>query len=639
MRTLTKEEIKKCLNEYQSIKHYGLKSGIEPLDQILRMDKKNLAVLTAKPNQGKSTFINYYCYRMAVNNKWKTLYFNFETENGRFINDLVKLYGDVEQVIEYCHIVNIKDITSLTDVFETIRESKRTNNIDMCVIDPFMRLNGWLSDVNTYNIGKVLTDLQQIAINEDILLLIAAHPTKIKEGMDINPNDIMGSTYFYTVSDFIFSLNITDRENMFTEIKTLKIRNNLDMGICGASCMLQFDPFTKRFEEVKEDVFDEPFGREEIAKQVMQEMTANKASQQLNNIESEELQAEEEIKAPEPQESEIEPIDVDNIKVSVYKTCNNKATKEIIRIKDAVKLGYEQKEIIDELRRVCDEKIEGWEIKKRELKQKLKCFTPSKNGYARQLRNDDEYNNIISFDIDEKDNLNLTIEQIKEKLISDKYTLYCGVSASGKGVYGFFVGNGNVKDYKAQFDAMIEHFEEIGIKADTSCSDVARLRFVSYDNRDYWNIHAVPFLMKSETTHINHQHQKSNDNLCANKERNKLENEERKWFDDALKEIERDNLKLSKNHEQSNAIGLEIAYYYGEDGINKYLTIRKQRKESYDENKSIAKYLNICKWLETHNYERHGKLQTLRHFYYIAKDEQINRLNSMISCGTFGKSN
>lgn len=636
MKTLSKEEIKKCFNDYRSTKHFGVKSGIEPFDQILRMDKKSLAVLTAKPNQGKSTFINYYCYRMAVNNKWKTLYFNFETENGRFINDLVKLYGDVEQVIEYCHIVNIKDITSLTDVFETIRESKRTNNIDMCVIDPFMRLNGWLSDVNTYNIGKVLTDLQQIAINEDILLLIAAHPTKIKEGMDINPNDIMGSTYFYTVSDFIFSLNITDRENMFTEIKTLKIRNNLDMGICGASCMLQFDPNTKRYEDVQGDIFNEPFGKEEIAKQIIQEMTANKTPQQPNDKEDEILQAAKEIKAPEPQESEIEPIDIESIKVAVFKSRSNKAAKQIISIKDAVKLGEQQKDVINQLRQVCEEKQDGWEIVKRELKQKLRCFTPSKNGYGRQLRNDDEYNNIISFDIDEKEN-EKPIEEIRNILISDKYTLYCGVSASGRGLYGFYVGNGNVNDYKAQFDAMVEYLRRLGIKADTSCSDVTRLRFASYDNRDYWNIHAVPFLMKSETTHTNHQHNKSNDNLCANRERNKLENEERKWFDDALKEIERDNLILTKNHNESNTIGLEIAYYYGEDGLDKYLTIRKQRKENYDKSKSISKYLNICKWLETHSYERKGKLQTLRHFYYIARDERINILNSMISCGTFGQ--
>lgn len=638
MRTLTKEEIKNCLGEYQSTKHYGLKIGIRPLDQILRMDKKSLAVLTAKPNQGKSTFINFYCYQMAINNKWKTLYFNFETDNGRFISDLVKLYGDVEQVIEYCHIVNIKDITSLTDVFEAIMESKRTNNIDMCVIDPFMRLNGWLSDVNTYNIGKVLTDLQQIAINEDILLLIAAHPTKIKEGMDINPNDIMGSTYFYTVSDFIFSMNITDRENMFTEIRTLKIRNNLDMGICGASCLLQFDPFTKRYEEVKEDVFDEPFRKEGIEKKVMQEMTANKASQQPNGKEDAQQQAEEEIMTPEPKESEIEPIDIDNIKVSVYKTCNNKAAKEIISIKDAVKLGYEQIEVIDELRRVCEEKIYGWEIEKRELKQKLRCFTPSKNGYARQLRNNNEYNNIISFDIDEKENDKPT-EEIRNILINDKYTLYCGVSASGRGLYGFYVGNGEVNDYKAQFDAMVEYLRGLGIKADASCSDVTRLRFASYDNRDYWNLHAKPFLMKSETTHNNHQMTISNDNLKVPQERNKLEDEERKWFDEVLKEAENEHLILTKNHEESNAIGSEIAYYYGEDGLDKYLTIRKQRKESYDESKSMAKYLNICKWIDTQNYERKGKLQTLRHFYNIARNERIDRLNSMITCGTFGKSN
>lgn len=321
----------------------------------------------------------------------------------------------------------------------------------------------------------------------------------------------------------------------------------------------------------------------------------------------------------------------------MYKSCNHRAAKEIISIKDAVKLGEQQKDVINQLRQVCDEKIDGWEIKKRELKQKLRCFTPSKNGYARQLRNDGEYNNIISFDIDEKDNPNLTIEQIKEKLISDNYTLYCGLSASGRGLYGFYIGNGNVNDYKTQFDAMVEHLEEMGINADISCSDITRLRFASYDNRDYWNINAKPFLMKSETTHTNHQNNKSNDNLCANKERNKLENEERKWFDDALKEIERDNLILTTNHEESNAIGLEIAYYFDEDGIDKYLTIRKQRKESYDENKSIAKYLNICKWIDTHSYERQGKLQTLRHFYNIARNDRIDRLNSMITCGTFGK--
>ena len=117
---LSKEQIKREFEDYKKSNRYGLKSGISGLDDIIRMDTKNLCVVTAKPNQGKSTFLNFYAYKMALNNGWKTLYFNYETSNGRFISDLVKLYGSINDAIDHCIIADITSIKSLEDILGKI---------------------------------------------------------------------------------------------------------------------------------------------------------------------------------------------------------------------------------------------------------------------------------------------------------------------------------------------------------------------------------------------------------------------------------------------------------------------------------------------------------------------------------------
>lgn len=637
MKTLTANEMIQYFNEYQTKKHQGLRCGIDSLDNIIRMDKKNFAVLTAKPNQGKSTFINFYCYRMAKNNNWRTLYFNFETSNGRFINDLVNLYGNIEDVIRYCNIVDVNNITNLNDLYNTIKEVNEIKNIDMVVIDPFMRLNGWLQDINTYTIGKVLTDLQQLAINEDVLMLVIAHPTKVKEGVDINPNDIMGSTYFYTVSDFIFSLEITDRENMITQIKTLKIRNNFDMGLCCASCYLQFDPITKQYEETDINDIDVPFD-EETAKNVMKEIlnrnNANRAVSEPFNNDTDKLQANGVKTAQNEKETQIQTskvvINPNEIMVGVFKNCNCKVPQKFVSLKESTLIGLEQKEIINNIRTITEQKKDGWEIKKRELKQSLKCYLPSIKSRNRRVEEDTQYNNLICFDIDEKDNTK-PLEEIKDIICNDKYTLYCGLSASGKGLFGYFVGNGDINDYKSQFEAMKTYLRDKGIIIDDSASDITRLRFSSYDENDYWNLEPLQFESCANT----HNHQ--NNNLEVPKERNKLFEDEKKWFNHAIKEIENEHLILTKNHEETNAIGLEIAYYFGLDGLDYYLTIRKQRASNYIETNSINKYYNICSWLDSNNYMRGGRMQTIRHFYYRAIENQRNEALEKYVCGTFAK--
>lgn len=628
---LSKEQIINEFENYKKENHYGLKSGIAGFDDIIRMDKKSLCVVTAKPNQGKSTFLNYYCFMMAKQNGWKTLYFNFEASNGRFISDLVKLYGSLDAVVKYCYIINTNSINSLQDIYNSIRQAKEQYNIDCVVIDPFMRLNSYIQDINTYAIGSILITLQQEAINEDVLLIVVAHPTKMKDDEEVHANAILGSTFFYSVADFIFTLKIVDSDKMITEVKTLKIRNNLDQGIVSAKCLLQFDAISKKYTQVNDDVIeDEPFCNK-IAKQIMREQIENKSPQQRYTDIDEQYTIEEKKTQQSENKQQIQPINLNDIKVAVFKNCNTKVANKIMSLKEATKLGNKQREIIDELRKICEEKKDGWQEKKRELKLKLQCFTPSKCGYNRKFRDDIEYNNIISFDIDEQDNT-LPMSEILRKLINDKYTLYCGLSASGKGLYGFYIGNGNINDYTAQFNAMVKHLKQIGINADTSCGDVTRLRFCSYNKDEYWNVCAEPFLLKEQN------HTPSQSNIKSNlehKQRIKLDEKEKEWFNEIMNEIIDTKLSITNNHEESRAIALELSYYFGMDGLIYYLVIRKQR-EGYNEQISTEKYLNVCNWVNEHEHEfkREGRMQTIRHFYNQAI-EKDNELKSCININNF----
>lgn len=628
---LSKEQIINEFENYKKENHYGLKSGIAGFDDIIRMDKKSLCVVTAKPNQGKSTFLNFYCFMMAKQNGWKTLYFNFEASNGRFISDLVKLYGSLDAVVKYCYIINSNSINSLQDIYNSIRQAKEQYNINCVVIDPFMRLNSYIQDINTYAIGSILTTLQQEAINEDVLLIVVAHPTKMKDDEEVHANAILGSTFFYSVADFIFTLKIVDSDKMITEVKTLKIRNNLDQGIVSAKCLLQFDAISKKYTQVNDDVIeDEPFCNQ-IAKQIMREQIENKSPQQRYTDIDEQYTIEEKKTQQSENKQQIQSINLNGIKVAVFKNCNTKVANKIMSLKEATKLGNKQREIIDELRKICEEKEDGWQEKKRQLKLQLQCFTPSKCGYNRKFRDDIEYNNIISFDIDEQDNT-LPMSEILRKLINDKYTLYCGLSASGKGLYGFYIGNGNINDYTAQFNAMVKHLKQIGINADTSCGDVTRLRFCSYDKDEYWNVCAEPFLLKEQN------HTPSQSNIKSNlehKQRIKLDEKEKEWFNEIMNEIIDTKLSITNNHEESRAIALELSYYFGMDGLIYYLLIRKQR-EGYNEQISTEKYLNVCNWVNEHEHEfkREGRMQTIRHFYNQAI-EKDNELKSCININNF----
>lgn len=94
------------------------------------------------------------------------------------------------------------------------------------------------------------------------------------------------------------------------------------------------------------------------------------------------------------------------------------------------------------------------------------------------------------------------MEVLKARLAKLPYIMYCGLSASGKGVF-CIIQYDDFGKHKLYFNALQQEFKEMGIIIDSSCSDICRLRFYSYDKHPYVNWNAEVYthtLEKSNTT-------------------------------------------------------------------------------------------------------------------------------------------
>lgn len=127
------------------------------------------------------------------------------------------------------------------------------------------------------------------------------------------------------------------------------------------------------------------------------------------------------------------------------------------------------------------------ESERKTLKEKLPAITVSCISDKRGTNNVLEYTGLICIDIDGKDNPQVTNpETFKRQLSGNEHIMYCGLSASGTGVF-CIIPIENPAMHKQHFYALERDFKEVGIVVDSSCSDVCRLRFYSYDDKPYIN--------------------------------------------------------------------------------------------------------------------------------------------------------
>lgn len=475
------DEITEVLLKYNTTDHNGYKCGLKGLDDIMRIDKGTLAICVARPGSGKTTFLNYYSYLMAQNNGWKTLYIPFEGATGKQIKDLYGYYGDLEEVAKYSVILDEPQFENIEDLYNTIKEAKEARGIDMAIIDPFTNLTPLLPEYNTNIIGGVLSNFTQLAKTLDICVLVVAHPTKMKKEDEIDAYSICGSANFFNMADYIFSVEVTDRERFISEITTLKIRNNFDCGLCGRSVLLQYDPITKTYTEAKET--DLPFG--EYLKNIytqttippqIKEIEEIKIGDNVVNIKQEKERIEEKKRVP----SDI----LNNTKVSVFQLTPQGQTKVAdVSLFDAIQMGEKYKENIQQIRSI-DRDTNEKEYKRKKMQIPMFTVSCSCGNSAKEI---DKYTNIICLDIDEKDNQQTSIEELRKKVNNLPYTLFSSISVGGKGLYCLVAIDGEEKDFIPHFKALQDDFQRIGITIDKSCKNLNRLRVISNDPQAYFN--------------------------------------------------------------------------------------------------------------------------------------------------------
>ena len=620
----------------------GFKCGVKSIDEIFRIDKQTLTTLVAMPASGKSTFTNFYGYRMAKNQHWKTLYIATETPKARQCRLLSVLFNSATKASEFSVLYDY-DFSDWNDLLMMIKDAKETYGVDMVVIDNFTMLKKLIkgNDSDTERIGRALSDLKKASIDNDIAVILVTHPTKLNEGQKVTAYSVNGSANFFNISDYMFTLT-ADRDKFETTIEILKVRDDTK-GVMGGTCTLDYDDVHFKYsdnystedsstestedsqhdtpkdinydiarevmKEIEEEAKQEdrqPAGNTTAAAQAATDTAANTPSRDNTSkqpagttkaapaVEQTAVPAAKEKAKEEKQETakqHITPDFIHNTKVSIMERHNVLKTSSLY---NAIKTGRKHKEEIEAVRSI-DRQANEREYKK--AKEKVLSYTPSclcPNGGSAKAENVFHVNNLIAIDLDAKDNEGVTLEEMRTKINSLPYVMYSSISVGGKGMYALLpISENNKNDFKGVFKALEEDFNKIGLKLDSSCVNVNRERYMSYDDNEYWNKQCEIYDRKINIpTQVNTHPSKVGENVnkpLTAREYNKVKS--------MVEDIKENRLQLSKNHSDTLLLCNAIANIWGEEGRELIHIIRQQRS-GYDEYKTDNNYTHVLDHLD-----------------------------------------
>ena len=578
----------------------GYKCGLKCFDDIMRIDKQTLTTLVSTPCSGKSTFTNFYGYRMGVQNNWKTLYLATETSRNDQAQKLSTLYGGYTKASEHSIILE-GALNDWNELIQAIKAAKEAYNIDMCIIDNMTMLKNLISgnESETEKIGRALSALKQAAIDTDTAIILVAHTTKLTEGQKVTAYCVNGSANFFNISDYMFSLEISDYEAKETTINVLKLRDDAK-GVMNGKCVLKYDTITRKYSDTDstEDTStpSQPIRQQDIrndrARDVMKVILKEKeeAKQEDSQPATKTTQpagttkaapaAKEEAKEEkqETAKQHITPDFIHNTKVSIMERHNVLKTSSLY---NAIKTGRKHKEEIEAVRKIDRQANES---EYRQAKDNILSFIPSCvcKGKTGKAKNVEHVNPLIAVDIDAKDNEGVTLETMRTKINSLPYIMYSSLSVGGKGMYALLpIAEENKNDFKAVFNALNEDFKALGLTLDGSCVNVNRERYMSYDDDEYWNTKCEIYTKKINIPTQAHDTHKRVESSA----KTTLTEKDKQKVDLMIEDIKANKIQLTKNHTDTLGLGNAIANVWGEEGRGLFHLIRSQR-EGYDEYKT-----------------------------------------------------
>lgn len=602
----------------------GYISGIQSLDEIARISKQQLTIITARANSGKSTFLDYYCYKIAKHSNIKTLFISFETD-ATFHTKLILKYCNSELLKQYMMFADTTELNTIEDILQVIQYAKDNFNIDNVVIDPFNFIStDQTSDTN--QICKVLKELKQIAVKNDISIILVAHPKKLQADEQINGESINGSIHFRNVADLILILT-TNFDERTTTIKVDKLRYNKLQGQINAQTILKYS-FNGTFEEVNNDDEDLfiipsvtekeiknitttvkekidtiiPTVKEEINEEIKEEPVINisPATEEKANNNDDYVEYDFDdymsnctnFSAKQTINNKIDLIELMNTKVSYLNSVYDKKPTEITLQEALTTKAEEVIPLQEELRQLqAKEEIQAYKRNNLPLFSPSVVFSPD----GTTANNIKQVNNIICIDIDGQDNNYISVNEMKEIVKNIPYVFYSQTSVSGNGIFCLIA----IKDrnkFKEHFNALVDLFQQHNLVIDKQCNDINRKRFISYDKQCYVTRNAIIFEDIKEVTKLySNTEEEVKEIVKTNKQfpSNWISLNDKDKAEYIADYCLTNNILLNKNHKDTLKLCSIYSSIYGNDnkGLDIVTKLRKQRK-GIDENKLTSTYYN-----------------------------------------------
>ena len=240
--------------------------------------------------------------------------------------------------------------------------------------------------------------------------------------------------------------------------------------------------------------------------------------------------------------------------------------------------------------------------KRADLKKKLPAFIPAGVFTKKTADGLQKHSGFVCIDIDAKDNAEVdNFGKFKEFVYQIPQIAYCGLSVSGTAFF-CLISIADPAKHVEYFRAIEKDFKRCGIRIDRKCSNVNRLRFVSYDPTPYINTAAKPYDYILPTK----------DYSAAQVLGREITDDEAKdKFAAVLREVEATKVDITGNYGQWFEILCAIASTFGENG-REYAHIISGQAYCYDYEETEKQYSEILK----RNYS-----YSIGTFFYYAKKE------------------
>lgn len=227
---------------YQDIRSL-YENGVQPgkgiavysVDEFCTWETGRLAIATGIPGSGKSEFVDYLITRLNLLHGWKAGLFTPENyplkyhysklfekiigkQFSRFKSSDIEFNAAYEYIKEnFFYVLNEED-TTVETVLESAKILIKSRGIKVFVIDPYNRLDHKYTDSETQYVSRFLDKLTSFAKYNNILIILVAHPTKLKKnaaGKYDVPTlyDIAGSANFYNKTDYGFTVHRATNED------------------------------------------------------------------------------------------------------------------------------------------------------------------------------------------------------------------------------------------------------------------------------------------------------------------------------------------------------------------------------------------------------------------------------------------